>query len=141
MSDTPSTPMSTTPGGTSTSAPAAPITITRTGGIAGVHDVLEITPDGTARLTRRNGESILCTPIPALLDRLRSIDLRAVGTGPPKVPVADGFTYTVVSAAGTASAGDGDSGIRAELVSAAAAVLASCQAPTSGTGTEGASES
>jgi hypothetical protein len=113
-------------------ATATAITITRTGGIAGVNDVLEIAADGTGRMTRGGGQVISCSPMPAVLARLRAIDLGAVGTGMPKTPIADGFNYTVTSPLGTASAGDGDDGIRAELVSAAASVLASCESTPSG---------
>jgi hypothetical protein len=108
--------------------PVSAMTLTRTGGIAGFHDVLEIAADGTAQLTRRSGETSTCTPSPTALDQLRAIDLAAVGSAPPKAPIADGFTYTVVSAAGTATAGDGEDGIRGAFVSAAAAVLSSCEA-------------
>lgn len=113
---------------TGTGPPASGMTLTRTGGIAGFNDVLEIAADGTAQLTRRSGETSSCTPSPTALDALRAIDLVAVGSAPPKAPIADGFTYTVVSDAGTASAGDGEEGIRGAFVSAAAAVLASCEA-------------
>lgn len=109
-------------------APDSALTLTRSGGIAGFHDVLEIATDGTAQLTRRSGETSTCTPSPTALDQLRAIDLAAVGSAPPKAPIADGFTYTVVSAAGTATAGDGEDGIRGAFVSAAAAVLSSCEA-------------
>ena len=127
MSDRPST-EGPAADGHSAGAPGAALTLTRTGGIAGFNDVLEITADGTAQLTRRSGETSSCTPSPTALDALRAIDLVAVGSAPPKAPIADGFTYTVVSAAGTASAGDGEAGIRGAFVSAAAAVLASCEA-------------
>ncbi len=106
--------------------------VTRTGGIAGVHDTVQIAADGTAQITSRTGGTRNCTPSPGDLDRLRTIDLAAVGTAPPKSPIMDGFNYSVSSATGSASASDGDNqGLRAELLTAAAAVLASCMATES----------
>ena len=46
--------------------------------------------------------------------------------------VADGFTEEVRSASGTGSAGEGDEGIRAELVAAAAAVIGPCLTDAAG---------
>ena len=115
-------------GGPSSNGPTGPMTVTRTGGIAGVNDVLEIAADGTAQLTRKTGAASTCTPSPSALEALRAIDLAAVGAAPPKAPIADGFNYTVVSGTETASAGDGEEGIRGAFVAAAAAVLASCEA-------------
>jgi hypothetical protein len=106
-------------------SPAGSLVITRTGGIAGVNDVVQIAADGTAQMTSKSGETHACTPSRTALDQLRAIDLAAVGSAPSK-PIPDGFTYEVRSASGTASAGQGDAGIRAELVAAAAAVIASC---------------
>ena len=101
--------------------------VTRTGGIAGFNDTVHIAPDGTAQVTSKTGEAHGCQPDPAALDRLRAIDLVAVGSGPPKQPIADGFTYSVTSAGGSASAGDGDTeGIRAEFVAAVSDVVTSC---------------
>jgi len=126
------------PAPTSTAASQADaLVITRTGGIAGVNDVVQIAPDGTAQVTSKSGETHGCNPSPTALEQLRAIDLAAVGSAPSKPQIPDGFTYEVRSAAGSASAGQGDEGIRAELVAAAAAVIASCmdgaagsQAPT-----------
>lgn len=118
-------------------APAAAMVVTRSGGIAGFHDVVQIAADGTAQVTSKTGETRTCTPSPTDLDRLRAIDLAAVGSGPSKSQIADGFTYSVSSATGSASAGDGDNeGPRAEFVAAAAAVVASCLASQSGSSTE-----
>lgn len=116
-------------------APASAMVITRTGGIAGFRDVVQIAADGTAQVTSKTGETRNCTPSPTALDRLRAIDLAAVGSAPSKSQIADGFTYSVSSATGSASAGDGDNeGPRAEFVAAAAAVVASCLASPSGSG-------
>ena len=121
--------------GPSGGLPASAMVVTRTGGFAGVNDVVSIAADGTAQVTSRSGETRSCTPDPAALGRLRAIDLAAVGSGPPKVPIADGFNYSVVSATGSASAGDGDTlGVRAEFVAAAGAVVSSCLASPSGSG-------
>ena len=116
-------------------APASELVVTRTGGFAGVSDTLEIAADGAAQLTGKTGQTSSCAPDPAALDRLRAIDLAAVGSGVSKSPIADGFTYSVTSASGSASAGDGDNeGIRAEFVAAASAVVTSCLANQSGAG-------
>jgi hypothetical protein len=123
-----------TPGG-SKAAPASELVVVRTGGFAGVHDTVQIAADGTAQVTGETGETSGCTPDPSALARLRAIDLTAVGSAPPKHPIADGFTYSVMSADGSASAGDGDNeGIRAEFVAAAAGVVTSCLANQSGVG-------
>lgn len=116
-------------------APALAMVVTRTGGIAGFHDVVEIAADGTAQVTSKTGETRSCTPSTTALDRLRAIDLAAVGSAPSKSQIADGFTYSVSSATGSASAGQGDDeGHRAEFVAAAEAVVASCLASPSGSG-------
>ncbi len=117
------------------STPASPtgvLVVTRTGGIAGVNDVLEIAADGSAQMTSKTGETRDCVPSPTALQQLRGIDLAAVGSAPSKPQIADGFTYEVRTAGGSASAGDGDEGLRAELVAAAAAVFASCLADAAG---------
>lgn len=107
--------------------------VSRTGGIAGFNDTIRIAADGTARVTSKTGEAHGCQPDPAALDRLRAIDLVAVGSGPPKQPIADGFTYSVTSADGSASAGDGDTeGIRAEFVATVSDVVTSCLTNQSG---------
>lgn len=116
-------------------APASAMVVTRTGGFAGVNDVVEIAADGTAQVTSKSGETRNCTPSPTAVERLRAIDLAAVGSAPPKVPIADGFNYTVSSAGGSASAGEGDNvGVRAEFVAAAGAVVSSCLENASGSG-------
>lgn len=113
--------------------PASELVVTRTGGFAGVSDTVQIAADGAAQITDKTGLMSNCAPDPAALDRLRAIDLAAVGSAVSKSPIADGFTYSVTSASGSASAGDGDNeGIRAEFVAAAAAVITSCQANQSG---------
>ena len=118
----PSTPAS--PAGSET---ASEMVVTRTGGIAGFNDTIHIAADGTAQVTSKTGAAHSCQPDPAALDRLLAIDLVAVGSGPPKQPIADGFTYSVTSAGGSASAGDGDTeGIRAEFVAAVSDVVTSC---------------
>jgi hypothetical protein len=120
------------PSAPSDGGPASAMVLTRSGGIAGFVDTVQIAEDGTAQITSKNGQTYACTPDPAALDRLRAIDLAAVGSGPPKSPIADGFTYSVSWAGGSAMAGDGDTeGIRAEFVAAAAAVVSSCQADQS----------
>ena len=111
----------------SDAAPPSAMVVTRTGGFAGVNDVVEIQADGTATVSSRTGETSPCTPDPAAVERLRAIDLAAVGTAPPKSPIADGFVYSVTAAGGAATAGEGDNtGLRAEFVVAASAVVTSC---------------
>ena len=100
--------------------------VTRSGGFAGVHDVVEIAADGTAQVTSKTGETRRSTPSPAAVSRLRAIDLAAVGSTPPKSPIAHGFVYAVTAGADAATAGEGDNtGLRAEFVLAAAAVVTS----------------
>ena len=106
-----------------TDAPASAITITRSGGIAGVNDVVEIAADGSTQVTRKTGIVSACTPTAEAISRLRAIDIAAIGTAMPKNPIVDGFTYEIVTAAGGASVGDGDGGPRGELLSAAAEVV------------------
>jgi hypothetical protein len=116
-------------------APASAIVVVRTGGIAGVFDMVQVAADGTARIRGKTGETRNCTPSVKALDRLRAIDLTAVGTTRSNSKMADGFNYSVRSAEGSAAAGDGDDdGRHAELVDAAAAVIASCMANQSGSG-------
>lgn len=133
MTERPSGPPTTTPAGGS-GVPASAMVVERSGGIAGFHDVADIAADGSAQVTSRNGVTRSCTPDPVTLDRLREFDLAAVGSGPPKVPIADGFTYVVRTERGSASAGDGDTGIRAAFAAAAAAVISSCLANVSSSG-------
>ena len=115
--------------------PASAITITRSGGIAGVHDVVEIAPDGSAAVTRKTGQgAATCTPTPEAIDRLREFDLATLGSPPSKVPIADGFNYEVVTGAGRASVGDGDEGVHGELLRVANEVVSSCLATVSGSG-------
>lgn len=104
-----------------------PLVVVRSGGLAGVQDTLRVGADGRARLTDRRGATRACRPDPAAVRRLHEVDLAAVPppTGPPEV--ADGFTYSVTVADARATVREGDvDGRRAELVDAAAAVMASC---------------
>lgn len=136
MTEDPARPTTASPTGSdapSDDAPASAMVVTRTGGFAGVHDVVQIAADGTAQITSRSGETRSCTPSPTALDRLRAIDLAAVGSATSKSPIRDGFTYSVQSASASASADEGDNeGLRAEFVDAAAAVVASCLASQAG---------
>ncbi len=106
-------------------AAASELTITRTGGIAGVHDVVQIEPDGSASVSQKTGDISACTPSPAAVDRVRAVDLSALGPAPSKTPIMDGFGYEIVGASGTASVGDGDTGLHGELLAAAAEVVSS----------------
>ena len=119
----------------STDAVPSAMVVTRTGGFAGVNDVVEIAADGTAQVTSKTGETRACMPSPTAVERLRAIDLALVGSGTSKSPIADGFVYSVRTAGGDATAGEGDNvGIRAEFVLAAAAVVSSClEAPSAPT--------
>lgn len=103
--------------------------VTRTGGIAGVTDMVRIAADGSASITSKTGESRACTPSNTALDRLRAIDLAAVQATMSSPGMADGFNYSVKSGSASAQASEGDDDSRrAELVGAAAAVVASCLA-------------
>jgi hypothetical protein len=109
------------------SATATAMVVTRTGGFAGVNDVVEIAADGTAQITSKTGETQMCTPDSTAVERLGAIDLASVGSATSKSQIADGFVYSVRSASGAATAGEGDNqGTRAEFVLAAAAVVSSC---------------
>ena len=111
----------------SDAAQPSAMVVTRTGGFAGVNDVVEIASDGTAMVASKAGETRSCTPSPAAVERLRAIDLASVGSATSKSPIADGFVYSVTSARGAATAGEGDNtGIRAEFVLTAAEVVTSC---------------
>ena len=114
--------------------PATRITITRSGGIAGVHDVVEIAPDRSVTVTRKAGQPATCTPTPEAIDRLFSFDLATLGAPPSKVPIADGFNYEVVTGAGSASVGDGDEGVHGELLRVANEIVTSCLATVSSSG-------
>jgi hypothetical protein len=110
-------------------ATSSAIVVVRTGGIAGVLDSVRIAADGSARLTSKTGKSRACTPSAASLDRLKAIDLSAVGTASTPPDMADGFNYSVKSGTASATASEGDDDSRhAELVDAAAAVIATCLA-------------
>ena len=126
-------------GGTDSTTPAddrAPSTtpraveLRRTGGLAGVDDTLRLSADGRASLTRRDGASTDCRVDRAVTERLWSVDLAALGPPPSGGPrVADGFVYRVRSGGHDVTVADGETGgRRAELVDAAAAVFAACQA-------------
>ena len=69
--------------------PASATVVVRTGGIAGVRDMVRIAADGTARLTSKTGTTRACTPSQASLDRLRG-DRPGGGEGDPVEVVADG---------------------------------------------------
>jgi hypothetical protein len=109
------------------STTTAAMVVTRTGGFAGVNDVVEIAADGTAQVTSKSGVTGSCTPDSAAVERLRAIDLSSVGSATSKPPIADGFIYSARSASGEAMAGEGENeGPRADFVLAAAAVVSSC---------------
>jgi len=106
--------------------------VVRTGGFAGVRDLMRVAENGTARITVKSGDTRACTPSMARLDRLRAIDLAALNATPTKrSQMADGFNYSVKMGDGSAAASEGDDGRRAEFVDAAAAVIASCLATRS----------
>jgi hypothetical protein len=114
-------------------APRSATLVVRSGGIAGVRDMVRIAADGTARLTTKTGTTRACSPSAASLDRLAAIDLAALKTIPSKPSqMADGFNYSVNAEGGSASASEGDDDSRrAEFVDAAAAVVGSCLATQS----------
>ena len=106
--------------------------VARTGGFAGVRDLLRVAADGTARITVKTGQTRACTPSTASLARLRAIDLTALNATPTKMSqMADGFNYSVKTSDASAAGSEGDDGRRAEFVHAAAAVIASCLATRS----------
>jgi hypothetical protein len=106
--------------------------VVRTGGFAGVRDLMRVAADGTARITVKTGDTRDCTPSASSLDRLRAIDLAALKAPPTKLSqMADGFNYSVTTGNGSAAGSEGDDGSRGEFVGAAAAVIASCLATQS----------
>jgi hypothetical protein len=106
--------------------------VVRTGGFAGVRDLMRVAADGTARITVKTGNTHACTPSAASLERLRAIDLAGLKGTPTKVSkMVDGFNYSVKTVDGSAAASEGDDGRRAEFVDAAAAVITSCLATQS----------
>ena len=132
-------------GGTSSGRPKPPgtdepghpgratLVVVRGGGLAGFRDTVRVPPDGRAIVTRRTGSARTCKPDPAAVERLIRLDLAAVGPAPrPSTPVADAFSYTVTVGHESATAAEGEHGRRAEMVDAAAAVVASCLATQSG---------
>jgi hypothetical protein len=124
-------PAASSPGTASPSenAPTSALVVTRTGGIAGVTDMVHIAADGSASITSKTRKSRACTPSSRALGRLRGIDLAAVQATASIPGMADGFNYSVRSGSASAEASEGDDDSRrAELVDAAAAVIASCLA-------------
>jgi hypothetical protein len=106
--------------------------VVRTGGFAGVRDLMRVAADGTARITVKTGDTRTCTPSTTSLARLRAIDLAALKASQTKMSrLADGFNYSVKTGNGSAAASEGADGPRAEFVAAAAAVIASCLATRS----------
>jgi len=112
------------------------VEIVRTGGIAGVRDVVRVAADGTAKLLTRDGRTRSCRPSADAVAKLRAMDLQTVAAqASASTTVNDGFTFTVRTPQGSASAGDGNAdGRRAELLSAAAAVVSACLAGVPATG-------
>jgi hypothetical protein len=109
--------------------------ITRSGGIAGVRDIVRVASDGTAKLVTRDGRAKTCRPAADDVRRLRQLDLAAMDALPSGAPVADGFVFSVRTTHGAAAVGDGDKrGRRAEVLDAAATVVATCLAGTPAAG-------
>jgi hypothetical protein len=102
--------------------------VTRSGGIAGVRDVVRVAADGTGKMLNRQGGQRTCRPPAAAVERLRKLDLAAIAALPsPTAVVNDGFVFSVRTPAGAAAVGQEDKGgHRADLLSAAAAVISSC---------------
>lgn len=119
----------------STDAAVSELTITRTGGIAGVHDVVQVEADGSASVSEKSGEISACTPAPEAVGRVRAVDLSTLGPAPSKTPIMDGFGYEIAGETGIASVGDGDTGAHGELLAAAAEVVSSCLLTRSSSGT------
>jgi hypothetical protein len=124
-------------GGDGGGSGSAFLEVTRSGGIAGVRDVVRVAADGTGKMLNRQGGQRTCRPPAAAVNRLRRMDLAAVAALPsPTGVVNDGFVFSVRSPAGAATVGQGDkNGRRADLLSAAAAVISSCVVGLPGPGT------
>lgn len=109
------------------------LVIVRSGGITGVRDTVRVATDGRTNLTDKAGASRGCRPGAEAVARLRAVDLGAVPESGSREAIADGFTYrvrsttarAVVTAQAIVTEGEKDAA-RAELLAAAAAILASC---------------
>lgn len=81
-----------------------PLTITRTGGIAGFHDVLVVTSDGLVSLTRKGKASWQCQLTPEAARRLTTaaseVPWPRLTPGGTKPSFPDDLVTTVVSPAG-----------------------------------------
>jgi hypothetical protein len=87
-----------------------PVTVRRTGGIAGVDDRAVVTSTGDVTLTRRKGPVGSCKLGSADVEELADL---AAQTRPGRTPVADAdvadaFHYELESRGGTTSFGSGD---------------------------------
>jgi hypothetical protein len=104
--------------------------VMRSGGIAGVRDLVRVAADGTATVVTRDGSSRSCRPAAADVRRLRQLDpaaFAALAALPRATPVNDGFVFSVRTSQGTAVTGEGDTNDRrADLLDAAAAVVSAC---------------
>jgi hypothetical protein len=95
-----STRASSTPTTPATQDRALPLTLSRTGGIAGVQDQVEVDPDGTATVIRRGGTPATSTLSAADLAALRRLLTDPALAREAKVTAgngvcADGFQYTL----------------------------------------------
>jgi hypothetical protein len=95
-----------------------PVTVSRTGGIAGMTDQYAVAPDGTLTGTSRNKPPVTKKLTAAQLDELRGLATdKTLSAEAAKSPVgpkgcADGFRYTVT--AGTATVTGTDCGALAK---------------------------
>jgi hypothetical protein len=90
-------------------APAFPMTVTRTGGIAGFNDTLMLTADGAATMDH-SGKSGKCTVDTALLGKIKAaaakVDWRMLPAKPPKAEHPDDLVLAVSAGGGTARLND-----------------------------------
>lgn len=112
----------------SASAPGAgTMLIVRSGGIAGVRDTVRVAADGRTRLIDRSEAIRMCRPDAQAVQQLQALDLGTVPASGSREAIADGFTYRVRSGGQQVVVAEGEQDpVRAELLAAAAAILASC---------------
>ncbi|GAA4358711.1 protealysin inhibitor emfourin [Angustibacter luteus] len=85
---------------TSTGTPgvlAGPVVLTRTGGIAGMHDAVVLNPDGTYTVSRKVGEPVTRTADPAqvkaIADAVEQANLPALPASTPDTTTSDQIYY------------------------------------------------
>lgn len=96
------------PGGTTSGAGAAfPITIERSGGLAGFADKVVVARDGSAEVTTKSGAST-CTVAPEAMAALARTAATATGSATATAQHPDGLVVTVTTSRGSVALQEGD---------------------------------